>query len=199
MKKKIPINTKKTLKCCYRTIPINTKKTLKCCYGISSKVSNTEHVFMVDYDNKKLSDVVKHLLYVQKDYNLSDIYIIESTHGYNAICLDLLPLSVIYNIGTNVFSIADRDFFKYGFKRGYYTLRFDRDKNLIKILPYVKNIYLKSLGHKTFIETFFNFKIKNNKNFNNIDSIEIIQYPSYKDGYHMINKKIPSYLEGVEA
>ena len=111
-------------------------KNLMCCYGLSSKIGSElmDNIFMIDYDNLVLEAVTNHLRFIQKDYNLSDIYIIESSNGFNALSLDIMNLTIIYNIGIDVFSPADRDFFKYGYKRGYYVLRFDNDKRLVKIL-----------------------------------------------------------------
>jgi len=165
-------------------------KQIRCCYGISSLCKNGQHVFMIDYDNKKLNDVIKHLKYIQKDYNLSEIYIIKSTNGYNAISLDMLPLVVIYSIGTNDFSIADRKFFSYGLKQGFYTLRFGKDKELIKILHSVSNCHNKSLGHKMFLEWFFNLNIDNNINFTENDNINILQFKSNKYGFHMVDLNV---------
>ena len=161
-------------------------KKLKCCYGISSRCDTHEHIFMIDYDGITLEEVKKHLKFVQEDYKLSDIYIMSSTHGFNAICLDKLPLSIIYNIGISVFSPACRDFFKYGFKREYYVLRFDNDKDLVCILP-GNGIRDKSTPHKEFLEMFFNFKIKG-ENFDENKILTVIQYPSKKNGYHIIEK-----------
>ena len=169
------------------------KKTVKCCYGVSSKVSDFDHVFMIDYDNIELEDVLHHVKVIQKEYNLSDMYIIKSTHGFNVISLDMLFPSLIYNIGIDIRSPADQDFFKYGFKRGYYVLRFDKDKELIGIITNKSNIYKKSLAHKKFLEWFFNIIIHPD-NYDDNDKIDIIQYPSNKNGFHLVDKEIPPYL-----
>ena len=168
------------------------KQTVKCCYGVSSKVSDFDHVFMIDYDDIELVDVLKHIVSIQNDFNLSDMYIIRSTHGFNVICLDMLTASLIYNIGVAIRSPADRNFFKYGFKRGYYVLRFDKDKELIGIVANYSDKYSKSLAHKRFLEWYFNITI-HPSNFDENDKIDIIQYPSNKNGYHLVDKEIPPY------
>jgi len=176
-----------------------TKQILKCCYGISSYVDKNKHVFMIDYDNVKLEDVISHLRYVMERFKLSKVFVIKSTHGYNAISLNVLPLYIIYQIGMEINSIADRDFFKYGYGRRYYVLRFDKDKKLVKVLKSRdKNIYDNSLAHKMFLEWFFNIKIEIDNSFLNNTKLDIIQYPSKKNGYHKVSKSFPSYpFKGV--
>jgi len=168
---------------------------VKVCYGISSKIDRYNHVVMLDYDNVDLKDVLQHVITMQKQYDLSDFYIIKSTHGYNVMCLDMLPLSLIYSIGVAVESPADRDFFRYGFERRYFTLRFDCDKQLLGIIPNNSKKYTKSLAHKKFLEFYFDILI-HDSNFDDSDKLDIIQYPSDKNGYHLVDKTLPSYLVG---
>jgi len=172
------------------------EKLFKCCYGISSKAGvKDEHVFMTDYDGFGIESVVNQLKQIQKEFNMSDIYIIESEHGFNAICLDVMNLSLIYNIGIDVFSFADRDFFRYGFNRGYFTLRFDKDKKIVRILKNESHKYIKSLAHKLFLEWYFDIFIDSDYSFNNYTNIKLVQYPSNKNGYHLFEKQLPQYLE----
>jgi len=172
-----------------------TKRYIKVCYGISSQAGESDnHIFMSDYDGYSLESVVNHLRPIQKEFNLSDIFIIESTNGFNALSLDLLPNSLIYMIGSDVYSIADHKFFKYGFDRGYYTLRFDKDKKLVRILRNNSMKYKKSLAHKLFLEWFFDIKIDgSNNNFDDNKKIRIIQYRSEKHGFHSVVNKETVY------
>lgn len=171
------------------------QKMIKCCYGISSKADNNNgHIFMIDYDGIGIDSVIDHLKQVQKEFNLSDIFVIKSTNGYNALSLDILFPSLIYSIGVSVESPADRNFFKYGFDRGYYTLRMDQDKTLHSILYNKSMTYDKSMAHKLFLEWFFDIYIDSDYCFNDNKTLNIIQYPSGKDGYHFCKKSIPSYL-----
>jgi len=162
---------------------------LKYCYGITSETDDRlNHVFMMDFDGIGLQTVKDYLNEIQVDNNLSDIYIIESTNGYNAISLDKLPQSLIYNWGNYAYSPADRQFLKIGFERGYFVLRFGHDKKLVETLINASNVYEKSLAHKKFLEWFFDIKIicaplDTNK------KINLIRYPSEKHGYHILNKK----------
>lgn len=174
--------------------------TLKCCYGISSKCGYnkaTDHVFMMDYDIKNIYDVVEHLKNIQKEYNLSDIYVISSSNGYNAISLDIIGLPIIYCIGIDICSPTDKKFTTIGYHRGYYTLRFDRDKEIVDILKNRSNKYYKSLAHKQFLEFFFNIEINNNHTFNENEMLDIIQYHSNKNGYHIIERDFDIYEKRI--
>ena len=172
------------------------KKDFFCCYGISSKASvDNQHVLFLDYDTKNLHNIVEHLHYLQEEYGLSDIYVIGSTNGFNAVCLDVLPLSVCYAIGTDILSPCDRDFFKYAFNRGYFTLRFDCDKELRFILESDNRKHERSLAHKKFLEWFFSIEIKDDSSFNGYTKIDFIQFPSSKNGYHLVEKNLPSNLK----
>ena len=166
------------------------KQQVKCCYGISSKVEKNGHVIMFDFDGVSYDHVVNYLDNVMKKYDFSDFYIIKSEHGYNAICLDIIPLSLIYSIGIAIKSPADRNFFIYGFKRDYLVLRFDNDKALLGVLKNDSRKYEKSMAHKMFLEWFFDIRITDS-NFNDITKLDIIQYPSNKNGYHLQDKEIP--------
>jgi len=159
------------------------------CYGISSKISKNEHVFMIDFDGISFKRVISELLHIQFDNQLSDIYVIRSTNGYNAICLDKLTLNMIYNIGINS-KIADQDFFKYGFKREYFVLRFDKDKELICTLKSNSDKYEKSFAHYNFLNMSFGIEKQLDFTFDSNTVIDIIQYPSNKNGYHYVKEVV---------
>ena len=169
------------------------KRQVKVCYGISSKVYGIWGVFMADFDGVSLAEVKTYLKDVQYNYDISDIYVIRSTNGYNAIALDIMPVSLVYQIGMNIESPADRNFYKAGMTRDYFTLRFDSSKKLLGILKNKSVKYEKSLAHKLFLEWFFGIKIPDS-NFNDTKTLDIIQYPSSKDGYHLVDKELPDYF-----
>jgi hypothetical protein len=174
------------------------KRMFKCCYGISSKADkNGGNALFLDYDKVTYEIVIEHLRYIQEEYSLSNIYLIKSTNGFNAVCLDVLPLSLCYAIGIDVMSPCDRPFFKYGYDRGYYTLRFDCDKTFFGIVRSDNNRYLKSLAHKNFLNWFFDpdLFIPPDDKFNGYSKVNLVQFPSDKDGYHLVDKVIPSYFD----
>jgi len=161
---------------------------LRCCYGISSKASEnkSDHIFMIDYDKIELASVINHLMFIQKEFDMSSIYIIESTNGYNALSLDIMGLGLVYSIGMDIYSPADRKFFTFGYARDYYTIRFDEDKKLVRILKSNSMKYEKSLVHKQFLEFYFNIDIEHDNRFNDYTHLDLVQYPSLKHGYHLI-------------
>ena len=173
-------------------------KVVKCSYGVSSQCDHrAEHIFMIDYDGVSLENVREHLKYIQKELGLSTIFIIKSKHGYNALSLDKLPISLIYSYGTNILSPADRDFFKYGYGRNYYVLRFDQDKEIVEILPSDSKKYKKSEAHRIFMEFFFGLNIDYDNSFDDNQNIIFVQYPSNKNGYHDQEKL--NYVEDLKS
>lgn len=174
------------------------KRMFKCCYGISSKADeNGGNALFLDYDKVTLETTLEHIEYLQDEYHLGNVYLIKSTNGFNAICLDVIPLSLCYAIGNDVISPCDRNFFKYGFERGYYTLRFDCSKQFLTIVRSSNSWYLKSLAHKNFLNWFFDpdLVIMDDGRFNNYSKVNLVQFPSDKDGYHLVDKVIPSYFD----
>lgn len=167
------------------------KKTNKCCYGISSVTQDYRHIFMADCDNKdKLKEFREWLDGLQIIHDLSDIYLIKSTHGYNAISLDKLSINSVYNFGM-ASNLIDTHFLKYGFRRNYFVIRFDKDKKLIEIMKNNNSKYEKSQPHAWFLNLIFGLEIEtNNSNFDDNTIIDIIQYPSDKNGYHKIKVDI---------
>jgi hypothetical protein len=163
------------------------KQKVRCCYGISSKVQNSnKHIFMMDYDNKNINDIIIDLKRIQENIYLSEIYIIKSMNGFNALSIDCIMPYRIFTEGNDNLSCCDRKFVIQGNKQGFYTLRFGSDKKLYKILPSFSDIHEKSLAHKLFLEWFFDIKINNNTNINEMPNINIIRYSNSKYGYHLI-------------
>lgn len=162
--------------------------TYKCCYGISSRCPDYKHVIMLDYDNIPIGSVTDHIRIMQRQYSLGDFYIIKTLNGYNAICLDKLPFGLIHSMGIDVLSLVDRKYLELANKRNYFTLRFDMDKKLEKIIEFDKNKYEKSLAHKQFLEWFFNIYIEHTVMYDENTKLVFIQYPSEKNGYHNFKK-----------
>jgi hypothetical protein len=165
-------------------------KLMKCCYGISSDAGgHMGHVFMMDFDGKcdisaGLNDTLVWLKKVQDEWNLSNIYVIRTKHGFNAMSCDIMPMKHICSIGNRVDSPCDREFIKFNKKRGYFTLRFGNDKDLVTILPNKSNKYVKSNAHRLFLEWYFNIDINISDMFNSTEKLKIIQYTSDKNGHH---------------
>ena len=177
---------------------VNYHSTMKFCYGIASQVGGKipitdgdlryakYHVLFFDYDFEDGKVFIEWLKYLQDEYRLSDIYIIKSLHGFNAVCLDIMSLAEIKRLGTDILSPCDRQFFELNSSRGYYTLRFDGlDKSLYEILP-AEGRLPKSRAHKNFLEWFFepDLKILDDIWFDEGQWPAVIKYASVKNGYH---------------
>ena len=169
---------------------------IKClnCYGISSLTQDNKHIFMADFDNITARDVIKELLKLQNDYDLSHVFVIKSRHGFNAICLDKLKLKQVYEICKSS-DLIDKDFTYYNYVRRYYTLRFDRDKSLYSILHGFFNNTIQSNAHRKFLEFFFDIEYNPSYYiFDKFTKIDVIKYNSDKSGYH----KETLYLDRVK-
>lgn len=148
----------------------------------------------MDFDKVSFYTLVNELKRIIAIYNLSDMYIFKSNNGFNVVCLDLISLKDIYNIGIQSI-YSDRDFVLYGYDRGYYVLRLGPDKIFEKSVKSPFNNFDKSLAHAELLETIYvNLKIpkeidgKKDKRFKNNTKVHIIQYPSEKDGYHEVKR-----------
>lgn len=136
-----------------------------------------------DYDIEDLPNIVLELMSIQKEFNLSNIYLLKSSNGYNAFSLDKLFFNVINDIFEST-EFVDNDFIKWGLNRGFLTLRMGEDKKIISVLvSKSKNInYKKSLPHKKFFNEIMEFDIKDDINFDNESKIIITMFPSNKHG-----------------
>lgn len=178
------------------------KRMFRCCYGISSKADEDGgNALFLDYDKISLDDTIKHIRYMQNEYYLGDVYVIKSTNGFNALCLDVIPLSMCHAIGRDIMSPVDRNFVRYGYDRGYYTLRFDSSKEFLTVVRASKNKYPRSLAHRNFLNWFFSpdLVIPLDDTFNEYTKVNIVQFPSNKDGYHLVDKDIPSYFDVLKG
>lgn len=175
-------------------------KKYKCAYGISSHAKDNKHIFMLDFDNVSKGLVLIVLRRTQLTHKLSDLYIIKSTGGFNVISLDKLTLSAIKNLSTRcnyLNKLVDNDFIKYGYKRGYYCLRFGADKELYGIMKNDSSRFEKSLAHAEFLEWFFKIEIPKKNDFDDNEKIDIIKFPSKKHGFHDIEVKENELYETI--
>jgi len=96
----------------------------KIAYGITSQAADDSHIFISDIDKDIPLDQVKaYCKVIQKHFDLSDIYIMKSNHGYNLVSLDKLPLKLVYQINHTI-PYVDKVFNRLAFlNRGLYVLR----------------------------------------------------------------------------
>lgn len=108
--------------------------------GICSQKSDGEdsHMLLWDFDNEKLSDIVKELRRVMLKFELPKVYILQSSpSGYHAYCFAKRTFRDIIIILANT-SLIDMHYLRLGMVRGYYTLRYsargDGQPQLVKVL-----------------------------------------------------------------
>jgi len=163
---------------------------IKTCFGISSLCADKNHVIFYDADCNhsldSLNKVETDLRKMQVVASLSTFYVLKSTNGYNAICLDKIPIENVIKLLSNYCTMIDNDFIKFGAKRGYFTLRIDKDKKIINNLISITE-RKKSFPHKFILENFLNISVVEG-DFDNSKSIDIIHFPSDKNGYFEVKK-----------
>jgi hypothetical protein len=140
-----------------------------------------------------LFSCITDLINIQKKYALSNIHIIESTNGYNALSFDKLNFNELKKIMTDL-KYIDKTFVEWGFKRGFFTLRMGKDKKYLNVLINNSNTYIKSNPHKTFLTKVMLFPIKDNLNFDNEKEITITMFPSNKHGFKKGEIKNAKYI-----
>ena len=146
-----------------------------------SRTYDNAHIYMGDIDKdislKEMESIARK---IQKQYLLSDIYIIKSSHGYNFYSLDKLALDVIKDINSSILVIDSTYNYLQYYKRGFYTLRTmpKHDKKFVKT---IKSIYpsiyknTKSNAHRIYFNNVWNLDINNhvskNDTFDNLEQI----------------------------
>lgn len=156
-----------------KLIEISRTKKILC---ISSKTQDDNHILIWDFDNIELYHILKSLSKTQGFNGLGIIYIFKTNNGYNAICLDKLPIEEAYNIKLYT-RWSDYWHTNIGYKQGNWSWKISTDKKCIKhLLPTdsYKN-RVGSLAHKEFLENQFTLKI-NNGTFDNYSKLDIESY-----------------------
>ena len=154
----------------------------KYCFGICSDVSWKDfHVLFFDFDNISLANVTSSLKKSQKEYDLSDIYIVESCSGFNAICLDEVKLDKCKEILDNT-KYVDPLFIELGYEKNQrYILRMDIDKKVVHTLKNKTNSVL-SNAHRWFFMNIMYFPINEKHIYDDNFTFRIVAYKSVKHG-----------------
>jgi len=149
-------------------------------YAVSSRCDEegNEHILIWDFDNIDLNVVLKSLSKVQNYHALGDIYILQSTHGYNAFCLDKLFFNEAHNILFNT-KFNDYNHTKIGYYGQSWCLKFSSDKAIIKRLIPTENYDERpqSYAHYLVFKKFYDY---NKLRILNPDINECVEIESYK-------------------
>lgn len=125
-------------------------------FCISSKCEDLNHILIWDFDNIDAYYILRSLSQIQDYHNLGDIFLVKSSHGFNAFCLDKFWLNEAYNI---LFYSRWNDFnhIRIGFKSESWCLRLSDDKKLDEILMPTETYKEReqSNAHYLFFKKFF--------------------------------------------
>jgi hypothetical protein len=158
--------------------------------GLNSICENGENIIMLDYDNVDIAVLVNEIQYVIDKYMLSDFYVIHSTNGHNAFCLDKIPLEILKNIFKDSIH-CDKNFKEMSIKKGYSTIRIGIDKQykltITKTIPY--NKYTKSKVHRNALIYYYDIPVINNNHYDNSTFCQLCRYENIKYGEIEINDR----------
>jgi hypothetical protein len=153
----------------------------KVCFGFTNKTIDGYFLPFFDYDNISFSDVFNELCLLLKKHSLSDIYIIKSLNGFNALSLDKLTLLKLKKVYDDCIYLCN-DYKELGLKRGFLTLRVGNDKKVDTII-YHNGVYKKSNSHACVLDLFYDTEIKRDNNFDNNTELIFKIYRSEKHGF----------------
>jgi len=151
--------------------------------GYSNRCQDGKYIIFLDYDSEKLdrSWIIEELRAIMRDFYLSEFYILQTEHGYHAVCFDKLSLQGLIEILN--YSSCDYNFksvpLKYG--RLVWNLRFTAKHRKPFIVQVIKNPVLiireKSKAHIDIFEQRFKRKV-NRQNQDNISTLCLCKYNS---------------------
>lgn len=147
--------------------------------AVASITQNKQHVLFFDFDINwhHARKIIADLSYLQYRYSLSDIYVLYSRNGFNAICLDKFNINETYNILSKS-KIIDKKYNDISFKRKNWFLRLGNDKKFFGVLySEHDNKREKSNAHRILLNMLYHRNIRKTKYF---DGYTILQFDRYK-------------------
>lgn len=138
--------------------------------GFNSITTDKRHIILWDFDNITAKDASESLIEIQKLFNLSDIFIILSRNGYNAVCLDKYTKDKVFLI-KSLTTLDDKQHGISGYKHNGWTLRIGDDKKLDTVLLGTQRSYPKSNAHRKLLEILFNITLLKTSAFDNFETV----------------------------
>lgn len=127
---------------------------------------------------------------IQKDFLLSDIYILRTANGWNLFSLDKLSLKLVWIIN-NCFEESCKDYNRISFYiRKFYVLRMGADKTLEHVAKSDNHVFVKSNAHRIFFENIINGFHDYDQDLRDFDEYEkfvITKFKSSKHGWRLID------------
>lgn len=161
---------------------LKTTNNSKVCFGYTNLASHGFYLPFFDYDIKDFSTVYEELLFIQKKFMLSNIYVYYSENGFNALSLDKLPFNILKEMYTYC-NLVCKDYMELGLKRDFLALRIGKDKKLCHTLKTETVYYKKSLVHALLLIEFFDTPIERDNTF---DSNTVLRLKAYRSNKHGI-------------
>ena len=143
--------------------------------GFNSITTDKRHVILWDFDTDCLKDIVECLIEIQKYFTLSNIFILSSRNGFNAICLDKYTKDKVFNI-KSLTILSDKKHDVIGYKRNGWVLRIGDDKEIETVLLGIQQYYPKSNAHRKLLENLFDVEICKTYAFDNSTKILFEKY-----------------------
>jgi len=138
--------------------------------GFNSITTDNKHIILWDFDGVSKKDVSESLIEIQKQFNLSNIFLLLSRNGYNAICLDKYTRDKVFLI-KSLTTLSDKQHDISGYKHNGWTLRIGNDKKLDTVLLGVQRNYPKSNAHRQLLEVLFDVKLMKISSFDGFGTV----------------------------
>lgn len=121
---------------------------------------------------------------MQLVYELSDFYILNTSNGYNAFCLDKLDFKELLDIYGSSNRVC-KEFIKYCTKRKHFTLRMSNDKTIISTVKSLSYKRTRSNAHKIFFTEIMGYNIRDSVMYDDSTIISIDKFLSDKHGVYL--------------
>lgn len=153
-------------------------------FAVSSLCEDGMHVIFWDFDispcEKSLFKVENALSFIQQQYKLSQIYILETRNGYNAICLDKFDAKKIYEIKDKT-AFDDRKHNEFGLRSNNWKFRAGREKKHVGLVNCNFMCYNKSNTHRVMLGRWYNINIIKDFAFDGSNNIKLDAYWCWKE------------------
>lgn len=149
---------------------------MKVVKAIKSICEDGRHIIFWDFDGVNYNQVFNSLLDIQRLYNLSDIWIIKTNNGFNAVCFAKFDINKVYEIKNNT-KYDDYYHIIWGYRGCGWCLRLGNDKFVIEKLP-SDNLIEGSYSHYAFFNNFFPLLTAENELFDTSDYVTVDSYLS---------------------
>lgn len=163
---------------------VNTKTIPPNVVAVSSLCEDGNHILIWDFDYKHNPTTLRKIENILSDvlirYDLSNVFILESRNGYNAISLNKLSFEKVFNIKLNT-KLDDEKHNLFGYDQGHWRIRYGTDKKVVSTLRNISSKYSNSNAHRIFMNKMLNCSIKQDYTFDDHKNVLMVGYWSWKE------------------